>query len=136
MIASLTELRDAIAVRLRSVPGLRVYPEIPDNPTIPAAVITLDNPAITYDLAYGTTGGHVYRLAIVLLVGRSTERVAQRRLDTYLAGDDALKAIVEADRTLGGLVYDVRLTEARNIAPVMLGDAQYLSAELSVEIRA
>lgn len=135
-IAGLSDLREALAVRLQAVPGLRVYPEIPDNPNVPCAVITLGDPPITYDLAYGTTGGHTFRFAIVLLVGRTTERVAQRRLDGYLSGPDAIKSLIETDRTLGGLVFDVRVIEARNIGPVLLGDASYLSAELSVEIRA
>jgi len=133
---SLAELRAALAVRLRSVPRIRVYGEIPDNPMVPCVIVTLGDPAIDYDLAFKTGGGHTYRFALVCMSGRAAERAAQRRIDGWLAGPDAIKTVLEEDRTFGGLVFDCRVTEARNIGPVVLGDVTYLSAELSVEIRA
>ena len=47
---SITDIRDGLEANLETISGLRGYSEIPENPSIPAAVVTLDT--IEYDQSF------------------------------------------------------------------------------------
>lgn len=117
MPAAIADLRAGLANNLRTIPGLRVYELIPDNPSFPAAVISLDR--VAYDSTMAR-GADEIAFLVTLVVGRSDDRSAQTRLDTYLAGSGAqsVKTAIEADVTLGGAAMTCRVEEARNIATV------------------
>ena len=48
-MADITAMRNAIATNLATISGLRTSAEIPDNPSPPIAIVSLDN--IDYDQA-------------------------------------------------------------------------------------
>jgi hypothetical protein len=128
-------IRDGLATNLRNVPGLRSAPELIDNPSPPIAIVSLSE--ITYDQAY-QKGLVNYAFVILVIVGRSAEREAQRRLDAYAddSGEQSIKAAIESDRTLGGAAYDCRVERMTNISSIQLGDATYLVAEFFVTVLA
>lgn len=132
MAVSITGLRNALATNLGTISGLRTSAEIPDNPSPPIAVVTLDG--IDYDQAF-KQGLTIYNFTVLVIVGRAAEREAQRRLDTY-SQTNGIKSGVESDRSLGGLAYDTRVVNLTTIGSLQLNDQTYLVAEFAVAVYA
>ena len=126
-----SEVRQALADKAANVYGLRAYAYQPDDPRPPVAFVMLDR--IEYDLN-ANRGADTQFYVITVIVGRANDRAAQKNLDQYLIGTDSVKAALEADRTLGGVVNTCRVTEARNSVSVNVGDTTYLQVELEVEV--
>lgn len=134
-MAELVNIRAGLASNLSKVPGLRVVPELVDNPNPPMALISLDS--IDYDGAM-QGGLTTYNFTISVIVGRAAEREQQRKLDTYLlpSGTYSVKGAVESDRSLSGEVYDLRVISSNAIGSINITDQTYLAAEFSVVVYA
>lgn len=129
---SLADIRAGLGANLETIAGIRVYEEIPDSPAIPCAVIELQE--VSYDVTFqrGLTN---FTFLIHLVVVRTTERRAQRKLDLFIDdGAKSVKTAVESDSTLGGAAFDCRVTELRDIGPTTIGDVQYMSARFAVTV--
>jgi len=124
-------LRIGLATNLATIPGLRTSAEIPDNPSPPIAIVQLRT--VEYDQAF-QRGMSVYTFLVTVIVGRSAEREAQRRLNDYCdnSGESSVKVAIESDRTLDGEAFDCRVVSMDNIGNLQLGDATYLAAEFTV----
>jgi hypothetical protein len=134
-VASITDLRTALATNLATITGLRTSAEMPDNPNPPIAIVRPT--AVEYNQAM-RKGLTKYSFAVVVIVGRAEERTAQRNLDAYCSstGTSSIKTAVETDRTLGGNAYDCQVTEMRNYTPIQLNEGTYLAAEFAVDVYA
>jgi len=132
---SIADMRAGIGDNLRNnIPGLRVAETIPDSPNPPMAVISLET--VNYDQTF-QRGMTEYQFTISVLAGRVSERNAQAKLDSYIdPGSATIKNAVESDKTLGGNVFDVRVSEMSNIGAVNLGETIYLGADFSVQVYA
>ena len=132
---SIADMRTGIGNNLRNnIPGLRVAETIPDQPNPPMAVISLET--VNYDQTF-QRGMTEYQFTISVLAGRVSERNAQAKLDSYIdPGSATIKNAVESDKTLGGKVFDVRVSEMSNIGAVNLGETIYLGADFSVQVYA
>jgi len=77
---------------------------------------------------------NVFTVSVV--VGRSAERTAQTALDGYLSyeGATSVRAALEADRTLGGVVSNLLVESAGNIATMDGNDAVYLMVDFRVVV--
>jgi hypothetical protein len=129
---SITAIRTALANNLGTISGLRTAAEIPDLPNPPIAVVSLDS--VTYDQAYAK-GMTNYNFTVTVIVGRSAEREAQRKLDGYIsAGANSIKNAVESDKTLGGNAYDCRVVSMNSVGSVTISDTTYLAADFSVTV--
>jgi hypothetical protein len=129
---SITQIRSALATNLATIPGLRTAAEIPDLPNPPIAVVSLDS--VTYDQAYAK-GMTTYTFTVTVIVGRSAEREAQRKLDGYIStGANSIKNAVESDKTLGGYAYDCRVVSMNSVGSVTISDTTYLAADFSVTV--
>lgn len=128
---SIDQFRTGIATNLATISGLRTAAEIPDNPSPPIAIVQLRT--IEYDQAF-KRGMAVYTFVVTVIVGRSAEREAQRRLNDYCdnSGASSVKLAIESDKTLGGSAFDCRVVSMDNIGAIQLGDATYLAAEFTV----
>lgn len=128
---SVTNLREGLATNLATISGLRTAAEIPDNPSPPIAVVSLNN--IQFDRAF-QRGLTEYSFTVSIIVGRAAEREAQRRLDSYASstGASSVKLAIESDKTLGGYAYDCRVVSMDSIGAVQLNDATYLGMDFSV----
>jgi hypothetical protein len=139
-MAGFNAVRTALAQRLASVPGLTVYAEVPDSPEVPAAIIFPGfegEPTIRFDSTMAR-GSDDLLFTVVLLVQYADDVSGQDELDAYLDGSGAksVKALIEADETLGGLVSFARVREARNYGSRQsaVTAPRYLGVELCVEI--
>ena len=132
---AISEMRDALATNLATIPGLRTAPELIDNPSPPVALVSLES--IEYDQAY-QRGLTLYTFTVIVIVGRAAERTAQRKLDDYLAndGEQSVKVAVESDRTLSGYAQDLRVVSAGSIGSIQVNDQTYLAAEFTVTVYA
>ena len=127
-------IRKGLATNLATIRGLRTTETVPDNPNPPVAVIDLK--AVTYDGAFHG-GLTTYSFTVTTIVGRASEREAQRRLDSYISTTSSgVKKAIESDKSLDGEVYDVRVTNMTNVGTVSLNDTIYLAADFAVEVYA
>jgi hypothetical protein len=110
----MSDLRQGLAEALRTIPSLRVYELLPDNPNPPGVAISLDR--VVYDSVFAR-GCDEYEFTIHLFVARGDDRTAQVRIEDYIAGNgpSSIKAAIETDPTLGGVAQTVRVSEARNL---------------------
>jgi hypothetical protein len=129
---SISLIRTRLAANLATIAGLRTAAEIPDLPNPPIAVVSLDT--VTYDQAYAK-GMTNYSFTITVIVGRSAEREAQRKLDGYIStGANSVKNAIESDKTLGGYAYDCRVVSMNSVGSVTISDTTYLAADFSVTV--
>lgn len=132
-MASVADLRTALATAMGTIPNLRTSATVPDAPRPPIAVVMPDR--IVYDLN-ARRGADTYFFTVMLLVGRADDRAAQNNLDGYLVGPNSIKTAIEADRTLGGKANTCRVTEMNNYASMPVGETLYLAAQFVVEVTA
>lgn len=134
-MATVTELRNALAVRLATISGLRTAATIPDQINPPIAIVSLDT--IVFDQAFHR-GLDEYRFTITVVVGRISERTGQSRLDAYLApsGSSSIKTAIEGDTSLGGVAQTLRVTEMTGLASAAEAEDIYLTATFSVTVYA
>lgn len=126
-------MRTGLANNLASIAGLRTSDYVPDDPKPPVAVVM--PPTITFDLAMGR-GLDEYEFIITVIVGRQSERAAQRLLDSLCAptGAGSVKTAIESDRFLAGQCQDLRVTEMRGISSLIIDQITYLAAEFTVQV--
>lgn len=120
--------------------GVQSVSAVPSNPT-PSGVYIGDG-EITYDLAMAR-GLDEFEMTVTLLVGYGSDLAAQRRLRKLSHPRTGVKALIEnvendgvADKTLGGLVDNVRVTKATAPRLYGQGDKRPLGREFTVQIRA
>ena len=131
---AIAEIRAGLGQNIATITGLRISETIPDNPSPPIAVISLNN--VSYDLDFNR-GMTLYNFTVTLIVGRVAERDAQRKLDAYAGnGERSIKTAVESDRQLGGSAFDVRLSEMSTLGALNLGEQTYLAADFAVQVYA
>jgi hypothetical protein len=128
-------MRTRLAVNLSTISGLRTSDYVPDDPKPPVAVVM--PPTIKYDLAMGR-GLDEYEFIVTVIVGKQSERAAQRLLDSLCAptGAGSVKTAIESDRFLAGNSNDLRVTEMRRISSLIIDQITYLAAEFTVQVYA
>jgi hypothetical protein len=129
---SISQIRTALATNLATIPGLRTASEIPDLPNPPIAVVSLDSVNYDQSFAKGMTN---YTFTITVIVGRTAEREAQRKLDAYISpGANSVKNAIESNKTLGGYAYDCRVVSMNSVGSVTISDTTYLAADFTVTV--
>jgi len=110
-MATITQIREGLAANLAALNGFQVSAYTLSNPTPPAIQVLPGE--ITYDLAMHRGLDEVVML-VQAFVALSSDIGSQKRLDELLdpTGADSLKTAVESDKTLGGLVGSVHVTDA------------------------
>lgn len=128
---SIAAIRSGIAANLRTISGLRVFEEIPDQVSPPAAVVSLNS--IDYHQAF-KAGLTTYRFTVRVIVGRAAERQAQRNLDLYAepSGDTSVVSAIELNRTLDGACQDLIVEAMPNIGSITVNENEYLAGEWTV----
>jgi len=128
---SIAGMRAGLKTNLQTITGLRVAETIPDNPSPPIAVISLDS--IDYHGALNN-GINTYNFTVQVIVASASERNAQARLDLYAepVGDYSVRQAIELERTLGGNAYDLKVSGVPNVGSLLIAETNYLAAEFSV----
>lgn len=136
-MASLSGIRSAVADALASISGLNVYQRAPGSPNVPAAVVIPGEPAVAYDSSMARQSD-TYEIVVRLIVSAADDDASQDALDAYIAGsgDRSVKAAIEADTTLGGEVFYVRVTQVRAYGDFEHAGVTYLGCEFVVAAEA
>lgn len=130
-MASISSIRAGLATRLATITGLRTSAFMPDNPNPPIAIVMPSS--VSYDDTF-RKGMQTYVFSILVIVGRVDERTAQLNLDGYVSstGSSSIKLAIEGDKSLGGVVFDTRVTEMRNYGQLSIAEVIYLTAEFTI----
>jgi hypothetical protein len=99
---------EGLAHNLSGLSGVQVSAYLLANPTPPACEI--EPGTIKYDRAFGR-GLDELSFIVRMFVGMTSDIGAQKRLYPFLAasGETSVKAAVESDCTLGGIVDDLQV---------------------------
>ncbi len=128
MGATLAEIREQIAANLDAAYGMTVQTSAYQLEQItPPTLQVLGLDSVNYDTAFGR-GVDDWTITLQGMVGPTLDRGAQAILDGWLNGSGSLsvKAAVEADRTLGGKVFDSEVMSAGNYRQIKLTDGTVL----------
>jgi len=130
---ALSAIRTAMGDALDAVPNLRVRELIPSLVVPPMAVVQPQQ--IEYDLN-AQNGLHRYLFTVTVFVVKADDRAAQLRVDPFVAptGTGSIKGALEADRTLGGVVNTLRVTNVNNYSSADANDVVYLAVDFEVEV--
>ena len=129
---AISDLRNALANNLATISGLRVVPTLPEMVNPPMAMIGLEK--ITYN-AQNNRSMAEYTFKVTVVIGRVNERIAQNKMDVYIApGAGSIKYAIESDRTLGGYAFDCFVHETSAIGALSVAGIDYYSAEFSVQV--
>jgi len=99
----------------------------------PMAVIT----RATVDYQKAMSGGLTeWSMQVQLVAGRMADQQAQRQVDAWLSwdGPQSVRQALEADRSLGGAVNTLVVTEATALTAVQIGDSEYLTVTVNVTV--
>lgn len=134
-MADLSTIRTNLAARIATISGLRTAATIPDQVNPPIAIVIPER--LTYDDAYGK-GLVTYSFLVQVIVGKVSERTSQNKIDGFInpTGATSIKAAIEGDKTLNGVVFDTRVTEVTGYSVVQVGDIAYMSCEFRVTVLA
>jgi hypothetical protein len=135
MAATVSKAAQALKRALQRIPDLRVYEFIPDTINVPMALVALEE--ATYHRAFG--GGDVnYRFVVTVVVGRTSERVAQQQLDEFLSysGAKSVRQAIETDPDWDCDVQTLMVERAGNLQPLTVNESSYLSVDFTVQVHA
>lgn len=133
MAATVSQVATGIRNRLATISGLRVFNYQPEQVNPPIGFPVLNQ--IRYHGAY--SGGMVEMdWSIVVVTGRWLDRTAHTALDGYLSysGATSIRAAIEADKTLGGIVDTLVVPTGANISSMSANDAEFLRVEMALTV--
>lgn len=110
-MATLFDIRAALAANLSTLRGVQVSAYVLGNPTPPCLWVRPDPSAgIEYHGAM-RNGLEFWHMLVQAQVGLLSDIGAQQKLDEMLAtsGATSVKAALESDRTLGGVAADLKV---------------------------
>lgn len=134
-MGSVSGVRSGLQTRLQTISGLNAYANAPGTVTVPAAVVIPASPAIEWDETMAR-GSDLMSFAVLVLVARTTDGLAQDHLDPYLAGSGStsIKAAIEGDGTLGGAADWTHVTSVSTYGDIDYNGISYLGARFNVEV--
>lgn len=133
MTATITEVKQGLADRLATIPGLRAFAYQPDQLNAPIAFSLLDNVLFHRTMRTALTE---MTFTTTVIVCKADSRSAQSQVDPYVSasGTYSVKAAIEGDRTLGGKVDDVIVNSAGGYQIISAEDGDYLSVDFNVTV--
>lgn len=133
MAATIEEIMTGLETRLATITGLRTTDYAPDNPQVPAAFPLV--PAFTYRETMGR-GTYTLPFRIAVLVSGQLDRIGQHKLAGYVnqTGDASIRAALEADKTLGGIVNDLVVDSFDPTGLDEVGLAGYIGGIFNVRV--
>jgi hypothetical protein len=135
MPATVSQVSDGIKTALATVSGLRTYSFQPEQLNPPFAYPELTQ--VTYHRSMGL-GDVEMQWTINVVVGRYTDRTANDLLDQYLSptGAKSIRAALESDKTLGGVVQTLILSSAADVTALNEADANFLQIQFQMTVHA
>ncbi len=116
---------EGIEARLATISGLRVTSFVPDQINVPAAFVGVP-PISAYHQTFGM-GRFAVDPTVTVLTSAAYDRLGQLALADYAnpTGPSSIRAAVEADKTLGGVVDDCIVVDFQPLGLVKVGEIDY-----------
>lgn len=135
MAAALTDIRNAVKAALAPI-VVNSYAVEPTSPNYPAAWVFPAKPAADFDETMD--GATTWHLIVTVAVQAADLSRAQTNLDPFLSakGTKSIKATLETDITLGGLVDSLCVKGIIAYGPLDLAGTSILAAQFAVEVYA
>lgn len=135
MAATFTQVIEALAARVETVPGfLAVHEMVPDSLSAPCAVV---QPAPGDFLRYRPTSDDttVDMLLLVTVYVPGLDAVAgQKALNPFLAASGPSSVYAAVNGTLGGVVSSASCRFARNYRAETWDEQRYIAVDFPVEV--
>lgn len=135
---NVSAIRNGLKARLDTIPDVTAYARPPKSINLPAVVVRpTSGGAISYD-ATMADGSHNLNFLVTVLVTDQIEDLGQEQLDDYLAttGSKSVRAAVETDDTLGGVVHFSRVAGVADYGEIEYAGIPYIGADFLVEVTA
>lgn len=134
---TVAQIATALQTALETISGLRTAPYLSDNVTPPVALVAIET--VEHHGAFG--GGDVqHDFTVFVIASRASERAGIEALEGYMsqAGTTSIRAAIEADVTLGGVVSSAWVKKAGPPKSISIGSTGvvYLACEFAVEVHA
>jgi hypothetical protein len=131
-MATVQEIREGIDDRLATIAGLRHSPNVPAVVNPPHAFVKRRQTVfgVSMDGEDDTT------FAVTVVMPWADQQTAQKTIDEYLAstGAKSIKAAIDADPTLGGIVDYAHATQVEDERITLVNSIEYLAADIVVEV--
>ena len=134
-MATITQIREGLAANLAALSGFQVSAYTLANPTPPTIWVIPGE--VLYDKAMHR-GLDEITMLVQAFVASTADIGSQTRLDELLdpTGANSLKTAVESDKTLGGIVGSVQVTDATGYRVAQGANGPILLCEWSVQVQA
>lgn len=136
MTATISQVRKGLETQLKAITGLRAHATWPDTVNAPAAIVKPMSGQ--YHEAMGSPGYSAQTYEITLVIAATEKGLArgQEALDPYLddTGTKSIKAAIEGDVTLGGLVQTLIVSGWDTYGSIAIGTVEYIGAKLHVNV--
>lgn len=131
-MATIREIIDGIRVRLQGIPNLRTPKRVPDTVDPDTAVVRYAG--TLYDSSM-SRGSDDQAYIVQVFTSKASDR-GQDALYEYCdgSGGRSVKAAMEVDPTLDGLVMDASVTEAREPGTASPGGVEMYSVEIVITV--
>lgn len=132
MAPTVAQVMEGIEARLATITGLRASAVSPDQITPPAAVVGVP-PVDAYHAAFNSSR-MTLDFPVTVLVSAALDRVGQMALAGYAnpTGSTSVKAAIEGDKTLGGIVDDCIVVSFRPLGLDEVGAIGYYGGVFTV----
>ena len=138
---NLPEIMEAIAERLKDVDGVRPFPFQLDSIPAGQGDVVMVAPAPTLiDYQQAMSRGLAFvDLSLVVFIQMTEPRAAFGRLNELASSGTGearsiIDALMESDRTFGGVCADIVLQDLSNVRAEQGDGARYLTAEFGVRV--
>lgn len=135
-MGKIADIREGLATSMATITSLDTEAYIRDIADVPVAMVGGPDP-LEFDQTFGR-GSDEYDFPVIVFASRVDDEGGQSQLDSYLDpfGALSLKAAIESDSTLGGVVEDLRVQRVQDYGPHEINGVQYLGAVLIVHVMA
>ena len=137
MAATLAQIRAGLNTRLATISNIQTYAYLPGVPSLPCAFVAGPRD-VNYHQAMAD-GMSEWTMVLWVLVSNATPTVeSQTDLDAFVSptGSSSVKAAVEGDTTLGGIVADTVVDSSDGYSFYVTEGGSYLGAQFVVRVAA
>jgi hypothetical protein len=135
--ATVSQVKTGLKNRLDTITNFRAYDNQPDQ--LNPGVAGMGYPSLTRIAYHGAMGAGLVTMEfdITCIISRQSERTAQTVLDTLLGyGAGSVRAAIESESTLGGIVNQTVVESAGNISVVDANDTSYFTVDFRAVVYA
>lgn len=131
---TLAQIREGLNTRLATIGDVQTSAYRLSNPTLPSLQVAWPDEVQYHESMRNGTDGWV--LIVMAFAGLMSEKGSQILLDQFIAatGAKSVKAAIEGDTTLGGIVDDTTVVSCTGYREYTIGTKAALGCEWRVEV--